>query len=103
MTDSIKLINYSRNWDNMENNLDKCCISTSVQEFVNDNRFSEKFIINNITYFEKYIKFIVKNKKDLSDDFFNKIFTKANYSELKMTRKLLEPYRNFKYFDDIFY
>ena len=49
------------------------------------------------------MKFIIKFKKNLSDDFLEKVFTKNNYSELKMTRKLLEPFRNFKKFDDMYY
>lgn len=103
MTDSNELIDYSRDWKNVETNLDKCSIQIVLNEFLNDEKFTEEFILNNFKFFNEYMKFIVKFKKNLSDEFFNKIFTKNNYSELKMTRKLLEPYRNFKTFDDMYY
>jgi hypothetical protein len=103
MTDSIELINYSRDWKNVETNLNKCSIQIVLNQFINDEKFTEEFILNNLEIFKNHINFIVKFKKHLSDEFFNNIFTKNNYSELKMTRKLLEPFRNFKKFDDMYY
>ncbi len=66
-------------------------------------KFMEEFILNNYKLFIEHMKFIFKFKKNLSDEFLEKVFTKNNYSELKMTRKLLEPFRNFKKFDDMYY
>jgi hypothetical protein len=103
MTDSIELIDYSRDWKNVETNLNKCSIQIVLNQFINDEKFTEEFILNNLELFNNHINFIVKFKKNLSDEFFTKIFTKNNYSELKMTRKLLEPFRNFKTFDDMYY
>ena len=34
MTDSIEVINYSRHWENVETNLDKCSIQIVLNEFL---------------------------------------------------------------------
>ena len=36
MTDSLELIIYSRTWENVEKNLDKSCIQTVLNEFINN-------------------------------------------------------------------
>lgn len=66
-------------------------------------RFSEEFILENLSYFKSDLIYIVKFKKQLSDEFFNKICNKENYSHIKCTRKLIEPFRSFKELDDKFY
>jgi hypothetical protein len=71
--------------------------------YKNNKEFNEDFIIQNLSYFQDNIIQIVKFKKELSDDFFVKICSKKNYLELKCTRQLLEPFRDFKTLDNLFY
>ena len=94
---------YSRIWENFENDMSNCKLEFSLPIFINDVRFTEEFILNHYDVLELHIKFILKYKNNLSDNFLNKIFTKINYNEYKCLRKLKEPLRNFKHFDDIYY
>ena len=98
-----KLPDNKDRWLEVSNNIEKYNIQSVLYIFINDDRFNENYILNNMVHFEPYLKYIVKHKKQLSDEFFEKIFTKNNYYDFKCTRRLLEPYRDLKKFDDKFY
>jgi predicted transcriptional regulator len=95
--------NLSQNFDYAKNNLDKCWIPSIITSNSKNSEFNEEFILNNIKYFEPYLKFLFLNKKDFSDEFLMKIFTKQNYTELKLAHKQFNPQKDFKKFDNLFY
>ena len=71
--------------------------------YVNDELFTEKFILDNIKYFNEVIELIVRRKKNISNDFLIAICNKSNYSKIKTTRQLFEIDRNFSTLDNLFY
>ena len=77
--------------------------SVVIDYYLDDDKFTEEYILTNIEYFNPYIEKIVKFKKHLSDNFFEKICTKDNYSHFKCLRRLKEPIRDFKMLDNKFY
>ncbi len=84
-------------------NLRKFPAYTVINTYVNDEDFTEKFILDNMDHFNDYILLVVKQKKPLSDNFLKAVSTKTNYCQIKTTRKLLEPLRNYEELDNLFY
>lgn len=103
MKSSLKKNMNIKNRDFIFQNLDKYSPTIFVHFYVDDEMFTEEFILNNIEYFDEIIEMIIKRKKILSDSFFKAVCTKLNYSRLKTTRQLFEPFRDFKQLDDLFY
>ncbi len=93
----------SQNFEYAKNNLDKCWIPTVITFNTKNPDFNEEFILNNIKYFEPYLKFLFLNKKQFSDFFLMKVFTKENYIELKLAHKQFNPQKDFKKYDNLFY
>ena len=91
------------NKDFVFQNLDKFPPTALVHWYVDDEMFTEEFILVNIKYFNEVIEMIVKRKKILTDTFFKAICTKSNYSRFKTTRRLFEPFRDFTQLDAILY
>lgn len=85
------------------NNFNKFPPTALVHWYVDDELFTEQFILTNINYFTEIIDMIVRRKTNLSDEFFKAICTRLNYSQFKSTRRLREPFRNFKDLDNLFY
>ncbi len=67
------------------NNLNNFQATEVIYRYVNHADFTEQFIISNLNYFGKTI------------------CTKSTYSNIKCTRKLLEPSRDFLHLDRMFY
>jgi hypothetical protein len=97
------IIINSGNWDFVKNNIEKCYPQIIIDKFINHIEFNEEFILKNIAIFQDYLATILNLKKYITDDFLIAIFNKSNYSQLKMARKLKEPLRDFKKFDELFY
>ena len=91
------------NKDFVFQNFNKFPPTALVHWYVDDEMFTEEFILENIKYFNEVIEMIVKRKKILTDSFFKAICIKSNYSRFKTTRKLFEPFRDFTHLDDLFY
>ena len=99
----MKICNLSRNFEYAKNNLDKCWIPSVIVSNGRNPDFSEEFILNNFEFFKPYLKIVFLNKKEFSDNFLTKVFTKENYSELKTAHRQLNPFKDFKKYDNLFY
>ena len=97
------ICNLSKNFEYAKNNLDKSWIPSLIVSNNKNPDFNEEFILNNFKYFEPYLKILFLSKKDFSDNFLMKVFTKQNYSELKSAHKQVNPFKDFKKYDNLFY
>ncbi len=71
-----ELCELSKDFNYVKNNLDKCWIPVVINNLYNNSNFTEEFILMNLNYFNPYLKDLLLKKKDISDDFLSKIFTK---------------------------